>query len=259
MGARLNSGIGSRRHPSEVSDGFNGRWPAVRQLDRSPRDARPLPVRVYEQLRDLIVSGELSEDAQLVQEQVAEALGVSRTPVRDALNRLAHEGMVTWIPGRGYLVNKLNERDVVEVYQVRRLLEVEAARLACGHHDRVILSRLNGLIEAMAATDENDTQALFDLNRSFHRVLVEPCNNSQLLKMLDTLWDHPVNRRITRSYMQTAGTPAAMVDEHRALLAAAEAADEPRFLELIAHHLSTGYDDAARALPDASDHPGPGA
>jgi DNA-binding GntR family transcriptional regulator len=205
-------------------------------------------VRVYEQLRDLIVVGELPEDHQLVQEQVAEALGVSRTPVRDALNRLAHEGLVTWLPGRGYLVNPLSTREIVEVYEVRRILEVEAARLACGHHDGVLLSRLNGLVEEMVATDPEDSGLQFELNRRFHRALVEPCNNALLLKMLDTLWDHPVNRRITRSYLQKPDSVSTMIDEHRELLAAAAAADPDRLIELTAHHLSTGYDDAAQAL-----------
>jgi DNA-binding GntR family transcriptional regulator len=218
----------------------------MRELGKSPRDTRPLPVRVYEELRDLIVSGELAADAQLIQEQVAESLGVSRTPVRDALNRLAHEGLVTWLPGRGYLVNPLTPKDVTEVYQVRRILETEAARLACGRHDAVSLARLGNLIDQMAASDADDTAAMFDLNHQFHRALVQPCDNELLLKMLDTLWDHPVNRRITRSYLHTAGSAQAMLDEHRELLAAAADADEERLVALTAEHLLSGYDEAAR-------------
>lgn len=222
----------------------------MRQLTKSPRDLRPLPVRVYEQLRDLIVIGELPEDSQLIQEQVAESLGVSRTPVRDALNRLALEGLVTWNPGRGYLVNGLTNREIGEVYQVRRILELEATRLACGKHTGLMIARLHSLIDEMAAADPHDPAAHFDLNRGFHRALVEPCDNLLLLKMLDTLWDHPVNRRITRSYLQEAGSADAMVSEHRALLAAAEATDEAQLLALAELHLSSGYDEAAHALQD---------
>lgn len=222
----------------------------MRPLDKSPRDPRPLPVRVYEQLRDLIVIGELAEDSQLVQEQVAEALGVSRTPVRDALNRLAHEGLVTWNPGHGYLVNGLTGREIREVYEVRRTLELEAARLACGRHGAALLAQLNALIEEMVAADPTDSVVHFELNRRFHRTLVEPCDNHLLLKMLDTLWDHPVNRRITRSYLAEAGSSQAMIEEHRQLLAAASASDESLLVELTAHHLMTGYDDASHSLAD---------
>lgn len=220
----------------------------MKPLPKSPRDPRPLPVRVYEQLRDLIVAGELDQDSQLVQEQVAESLGVSRTPVRDALNRLAHEGLVTWNPGHGYLVNGLTGREVREVYEVRQTLELEATRLACGRHDAAVLARLNALIEEMAAADPRDAVVNFELNRKFHRTLVEPCDNHLLLKMLDTLWDHPVNRRITRSYLQEAGNSQSMVHEHRQLMAAAASADEPLLIELTSHHLMTGYDDASHAV-----------
>jgi len=226
----------------------------LKPLEKSPRDPRPLPVRVYEQLRDLIVLGELAADSQLVQEQVAEALGVSRTPVRDALNRLAHEGLVTWNPGRGYLINGLTSREVREVYEVRRTLELEAARLACGRHDAALLARLNALIEDMAAADPKDAVINFELNRQFHRTLVEPCDNHLLLKMLDTLWDHPVNRRITRSYLQEAGSSQAMINEHCELLAAAAANDEALLVHLTSHHLMTGYDDASHAVD--ADQPG---
>ncbi len=224
----------------------------MRPLDKTRRDPRPLPERVYEQLRDLIVMGELTADSQLVQEQIAEALGVSRTPVRDALNRLAHEDLVTWNPGRGYLVNGLTGREVREVYEVRRTLELEAARLASGRYGAALLSRLYALIEEMAEADPGDAVINFELNRQFHRTLVEPCDNHLLLKMLDTLWDHPVNRRITRSYLQETGSTQTMIDEHRQLLAAVAAADQARVAELMAHHLMTGYDDAMQGVADAT-------
>lgn len=213
-------------------------------LEKSPRDSRPMPVRIYERLRDHIVLGELAEDSHLVQEQVAEALGVSRTPLRDALNRLAHEGLVTWIPGTGYVVNGLAEQDIVEVYQVRSNLEVMATRLAVGKHAPALISRLNTLIEEMAAADPEDASRQFELNRQFHRTIVEPCNNRLLLKMLDGLWDHPVNRRITRSYVHDAANVELMVKEHRDMLAAAADADEERLVALTEHHLSSGYDEA---------------
>lgn len=216
-------------------------------LAKSARDGRPLAVRVYENLRDLIVEGELAAESQLVQEQLAESLGVSRTPVRDGLNRLAHEGLVTWVPGGGYVVNELTRQDIVEVYQVRLNLELLATRLSHGRHDAASLSRLNTLIEEMAAADPRDAARQFELNRRFHRALIEPCENSLLLKMLDNLWDHPVNRRITRSYVHDPANVGLMVQEHREMLAAAADADVDRLLELSEHHMSTGYTEALDA------------
>lgn len=225
----------------------------MRRLTKSPRDGRPLAVLVYEELRDRIVEGELPGDSKIVQEQVADSLGVSRTPVREALNRLAHEGLVTWLPGGGYLVNELSSREIVEVYQVRRTLEVEATQLASGRHGAVHLAQLTALIEEMAVADPADSAAQFELNRRFHRALVAPCDNALLLKILDTLWDHPVNRRITRSYVSDAGNVGLMIADHRALAAAAAAGDEERLVELTRHHLSTGYDEALQATTGQQD------
>jgi DNA-binding GntR family transcriptional regulator len=219
----------------------------VKPLVRSPRDSRPLAVQVYEQLRDLVVTGELSAEFQLVQEQVAEQLGVSRTPVRDALNRLALEGLVTWVPGKGYVVNELTNRDIVEVYRVRLNLELLATELACGHHDAATLTRLQALIEEMEDADPTDAALQFDLNRHFHRTLIEPCENRFLLKMIDTLWDHPVNRRITRSYVRTSANVAVMLKEHKQLLKAATAHDLERLLDVAERHMFTGYKVAVRS------------
>lgn len=221
----------------------------MQPLRSGPRDTRPLGVRVYERLRDEIVSGCLAADTPLVQEQVAERLGVSRTPVRDALNRLAHESLVTWLPGSGYLVNALQPDDIAEVYQVRQSLETLALRLACGNHNQAQLTRLTAVIEDMAAADPSDAAAQFELNRTFHMSLIEPCGNALLLRMIDTLWDHPVNRRITRSYVHDAGNVRLMVSEHGALLDAARAGDEKRLIHLATQHMYTGYQET---LPEDS-------
>ncbi len=219
---------------------------AVPRLSRSLREG-PLPARVYEHLRDQIVTGELPADAALVQEQIAQALGVSRTPVREALNRLTHEGLATWVPGNGYVVNGLTERDVLDVREVRRTLEPLATRLACGRHDPASVSRLTALVEQMAGADPGDSAGHFELNRRFHRALVEPCGNTLLIKMLDTLLDHPVSRRITRSYVSDPDNVALMVAEHRELVAAAAAADLQALVTLSERHVSSGYEKALRA------------
>lgn len=221
---------------------------------RASRDRRPLAVRVYEQLRDQIVSGELGAETALVQEQLADSLGVSRTPVRDGLNRLTHEGLVTWLPGHGYVVNGLAQADIREVCQVRLNLELLATRLACGRHTAVSVSRMTVLVEEMAAADPTDSATQFELNRRFHRGLVEPGANSLLLRMLDNLWDLPVNRQITRSYVFNPANVDVMVHEHRELIAAASAGDLDRLLALSEQHMATGYQEALQAcdLADAA-------
>jgi DNA-binding GntR family transcriptional regulator len=216
-------------------------------LSADPRDRRPLGLRIYERLRDGIVSGELTANSQLVQEQVAEQLGASRTPVRDALNRLALEGLVNWLPGSGYLVNALTEADVQEVRQVRESLETLGLRLAAGRHDAARIARLSAVIEDMAGADPTDAARQFELNRQFHLGLIEPCGNAVLLRMLESLWEHPINRRITGSYIKKAGHVSIMIAEHRAMLEAASDGATDHLVELALAHLQAGYGEALEA------------
>jgi len=212
--------------------------------DGGPRDLRPLATQVYERLRDMIVDDELSPSVPLVLEQVAELLGVSRTPVRDGLNRLAAEGLVTWIPGKGYLVNELTQDDVSQVQPVRLTLELLAAQLSCGKHDSASIKNIDALIEAMAIADHSDGHRMFELNRQFHQALIEPCANPFLLRMIDRLWEHPINMRITRSYIHGGANVPAMVQEHRQLLDATAANDFELLAQLLESHMATGYHEA---------------
>ncbi len=196
---------------------------------------------VYESVRDAIIEGRYGADEKLVQEQVAGDLGVSRTPVRDALNRLAQEGLVTWLPGSGYLVNDLTDQDITEVFEVRRNLEVLALEKSCGRLSRVQASRINTIIEEMAAADPTDAAAQFDLNRRFHQAMIEPAGNQLLLTMLDQLWDHPVSRRITRSYIHDEENVGRMIEEHRQILQACLDDDVQRLTTLSEKHMTEGY------------------
>jgi DNA-binding GntR family transcriptional regulator len=196
---------------------------------------------VYEQLRSTIVSGELTQDSQIVQERVAEELGVSRTPVREALNRLSHEGLVGWIAGVGYVVNSLDDHDIAEIEQVRSALEPLAVKLALGNYTADHLSRASALIDQMADADPTDVDAHFELNRSFHLAMTEPCGNSLLTTMLDELWNQPINRRITGAYVRGVGNVERMITEHRRIVAAAADNDPTSLLALVADHLLSGY------------------
>lgn len=196
---------------------------------------------VYEAIRDAIVEGRYEAHEKLVQEQVAEDLDVSRTPVRDALNRLAHEGLVSWTPGLGYLVNPLSDEDINEVFQVRERLEVLALELACGRLDRVQVARIRTLVEDMEAADPTDASAQFDLNRRFHQAMIEPCGNRLLLSILDQLWDHPVSRRITRSYIHNRENVGRMIAEHRRILQCSLDNDPAELIRLMDRHMKEGY------------------
>lgn len=213
-----------------------------------PRRGEPVAGAVYRQLRDSIVDGAYPADSQLVQEQVADELGVSRTPVREALNRLAAEGLVTWVPRSGYTVNALTDADITDVFEVRHSLEVLALRHACGQLNRTQAARVRVLIAEMDEADPTDATAQFELNRRFHQAMIEPCRNRYLLGLLDQLWNNPVSRRITGSYIHDASNVTKMIHEHEQLLQASLDNDVEALVRLATEHMTQGYGDA-RLLP----------
>lgn len=185
-----------------------------------PNDNRPLSERVYDLISSDIFNGKITAGSTLIQEQVAAQYGVSRTPVRDALAKLSHDSLTTLVPGKGYIVNDLTDRQVEDVYEVRHTLESLAARQACGRHTPAQLVRLRALLDEAEILDPQDAAELFRLSRAFHVGLVEPCPNSYLLGVLNSIWDDPIQRRITMTYDQGVEHQGKVVADHRRILEA---------------------------------------
>jgi DNA-binding GntR family transcriptional regulator len=127
---------------------------------------------------------------------------------------------------------------------VRERLESLALELACGRLDGVQEARVRLLIEQMVAADPTDAKAQYELNRRFHQALIEPCGNPLLLSLLDQLWDNPLSRRITRSYIHDEQNVSRMISEHEEILQAALDDDLDRLLRLTRAHMREGYGDS---------------
>ena len=197
------------------------------------RDTRPLAERVYDRLCEDIIGGALPPGSALVQEQVAAQYEVSRTPVRDALTKLTHEGLATLVPGRGYLVNTLSEDDIRDVYEVRYALEAMAARQAVGRHTPQQLVRLRASVDEYETLSPDAIEELFRLSADFHEKLLEPCPNAYLLSTLSAMWAHPLQRRIMMTYRLGPEHQARVVRDHRSILEALAQGDADRLVELL--------------------------
>ncbi|WEO77773.1 GntR family transcriptional regulator [Cryobacterium sp. SO2] len=142
---------------------------------------------VYLTLRARILSGELAAHAVLREQALAQELGVSRTPVREALRRLDEAGLVTFVPNRGATVVAWSIEQVRETYFVRAILESRAAGLAAAGITTAELERLADLIDAMeplvTATDDAGLTDLAALNAEFHRIVVTAARSPQLLTL----------------------------------------------------------------------------
>jgi DNA-binding GntR family transcriptional regulator len=194
--------------------------------------------RAHRVIRDHIVDGTHPGGSMLSENTLATALGMSRTPVRAALLRLAEEGWVTIYPKRGALVRALTPQDGQEMAEARHLLETGGVRAASPEALAGLCTRLEALIDAQeAAVQEQDRDGIVELSMSFHRAFVEVGGNGLLLDFADRLR----NRQAVMLHVSLASIDAhaqELVDEHRALLDACRRRDLDRFGALLHDHMS---------------------
>ena len=174
---------------------------------------------VTERLRHLILSNQLQPGQRLVQTELAEMLGVSRTPIRDALARLAHEGLVTLSARHGASVVRFSALELEELFAVRTALESYAASLAAERISEAELEQLDLLLTAMVdAFSRNDLEELLSAHQRFHSAIYAAARREQLAGLIiRTLAQADVYQRMALTMGRGAGDPVA---EHRDLLAA---------------------------------------
>jgi len=183
---------------------------------------------VYEQIRTAILSGELSNSERLVEEDLAVSLGISRTPVREALRRLAAEGLVDVSPNRGARVAEWDADDLREIFDLRSILESHACELATPRASAAEIAFLENIcdeMEALAKTELSSEQrlpALAAKNRIFHGKIIEI--SSRLGLLIETLIHVPIVMQTYKVY-----SPEALersLRHHREIVTAMKSGDE---------------------------------
>jgi DNA-binding GntR family transcriptional regulator len=191
---------------------------------------------VTEALREAILDGRLPPSTWLREDELAQQLHVSRTPIREALRRLTDEHLTVRAAHRGTVVASMSLDDIVAVYLVRESLEGLAARMTAVRQPPGTVEALLAVHNRMAdAADANDTATLAELNLEFHRVLREASGNSYLDRFL-TQVEHAV-RRFGRSTYDSPGRTSAALTEHAAIIEAIAAADADLAATRAAEHM----------------------
>jgi DNA-binding GntR family transcriptional regulator len=195
-------------------------------------DNSPLHGRVVAELRQAILSGQFKPGERLVEERLAEGLGVSRNPVREAIRALASEGLVEVHPRRGASVLKLTEQEARETIEVRALLEGHNARLAARHRDKEVIRRIEKVLNrGTRAVAAGRFDQLLELNQEFHRELYAAGRNTVLGDLVQKLRERTAMlfaptepSRQARSWQDHAAILRAVIDGDERAAAALAAA-----------------------------------
>lgn len=202
-----------------------------------------LPLRdiVFQTLRNAIITGELQPGERLMETQLAEKLGVSRTPIREAIRKLELEGLVVMVPRKGAQVAQFTEKDIQDVLEVRAALEALAAKLACRRmDDRSFLKLQLAIAEYSYAAKNKDLETMIEKDVEFHDIICNATQNDKLIQLFNNLKEQVNRYRIT--YLKNAEDSETVEAEHLAILEALKNKDEEVASNLASKHIHTQCD-----------------
>jgi len=186
---------------------------------------------VYKTLLDAISDGSLAPGARITQEEIAEQLNVSRSPVLQALRLLKKDGLVQDAPGRGLIVADMDADWIGNLYQVRGALDSLAARLAA---ERKVNIGMEVIAAGRKAARGKDVKAMIDADIAFHNAIYRASGNPLIVESTQLHWVHL--RRVMGAVLQSAGQRESIWDEHEAIIKAIAAGDVKRAAELSDNH-----------------------
>ena len=205
-----------------------------------------LPLRdvVFNTLRRAILKGELEPGERLMEITLANRLGVSRTPIREAIRKLELEGLVVMIPRKGAEVARITEKDLRDVLEVRTSLEKLAIELACDRISEEEMAQLRERCEAfedslmlgqMAPLTGDRLTEMAEKDVAFHDVIFAATKNERLIQILNNLREQMYRYRL--EYLKDRTSHERLAAEHRAVMQALADKDKARAVELIGQHI----------------------
>jgi DNA-binding GntR family transcriptional regulator len=215
-------------------------------MNALPLAPRALYEEVAESLRQRIFSRELAPGSWIDELKIAEAYGISRTPLREALKVLAAEGLVTMKVRRGAYVTEVSDQDLAEVYHLLSLLESDAASVVATRASPTELAELQALhqeLEAAAAPGRQDRVQFFRINEQFHMRLLDIASNKWSRQMVADL--RKVMKLNRHNSLLKAGRIDESLAEHRLVMAALEQRDPAAAMARMQEHFRNGLEAAA--------------
>ena len=206
------------------------------QGQKDGRDKYSLRGRVFQSIREDILSGRYEQNTELKEAAIGAELGVSRTPVREALRQLELEGLVTIIPNRGAYVNMITAKDVQDIYVIRSMLEGLCARWAT---QSITAEQLDSMEETLCLseyhTSKKNYEKLYELDSLFHEQLYEAGGSRILNHILSDFHDYV--KMVRKATISTSSRSVTSTEEHRAIFEAIKEKDPDKAEALAKEHV----------------------
>lgn len=208
-----------------------------------------LPLRdvVFVTLREAILEGKLKPGDRLMEIQLSNQLGVSRTPIREAIRMLEKEGLAITIPRKGAQVAKLSEKDMEDVLEIRNVLDELAVSTACDRMEDDELMALKTAKESFEiAVKKKDTTAIAEADVAFHDVIYQACKNPKLENILNNLREQMYRYRL--EYVKDESVYKNLVEEHNALYEGFVRKNKELLITITNKHLQNQIDAVAKVI-----------
>lgn len=208
-------------------------------------DQYSLRGRVFHKIRDDILNGNYKENTELKEVAIGREMGVSRTPVREALRQLELEGLVRIVPNRGAYVTGIQANDVHDIYMIRARLEGLCAQWAC---EKITQEQMSALEENVYVAEfharKGNMEQMAELDNQFHRTLYESCHSKMLEHLLIDY--HQYVMRIRRRTLSTPERAIASNQEHRGIMEAIKSKDPALAEKLASEHMYNAYENMVK-------------
>ncbi|MDD3184612.1 MAG: GntR family transcriptional regulator [Anaerostipes sp.] len=208
-----------------------------------------LPLRdvVFNTLRQAIITGEFAPGERLMEIALANRLGVSRTPVREAIRKLELEGLVVMIPRKGAEVAKITEKDLRDVLEVRSSLEELAAELATERLDDEFKERILSALKAFEeAIEKQDDAEIADTDMDFHDIIFEATQNKRLITIINNLREQMYRYRL--EYVKDQEYHSVLLREHKELVKAMFDGDKMEARRIMKIHIENQEETVIRNI-----------
>ncbi len=208
-------------------------------------DKYSLRGRVFNKLREDILSGKYQDHEELKEVAIGEELGVSRTPVREAFRQLELEGLIQIVPNKGAYVTGITAKDVKDIYMIRSYLEGMCARLVT---EKITTEQLDELEEnvylASYHASKGHMEQMAELDNRFHHILYEACDSKMLQKLLQDF--HEYVMRIRKKTLSTKERGIASNEEHKQIMEAIKAGNADEAERLANLHMNNAYENMVK-------------